>query len=452
MDKALPASLEMERAVLAAAMKDRAALDNVLQNLNLEDFYYESHRQIFSCIRSLYRDNHVIDLGSVEEELRKNGHLDTVGGDSGLLELYRSIPTTAHVDYQIDEVRSRSLRRDLIMVCSDILSEVHDMSLPTQDVLGKAEQGIFRVAEQKSRQGFIPISDLTQPIYDKIERAKESGTGLTGLDTGFPDLNELTSGLQKSDLLILAARPGMGKTSLALSILRNMAVENKVVVGIFSLEMSAEQITERMLCSQARVNLKDVRSGKISVSTRQKLIRALGEISGAPAYIDATPNLNVQDVMARARRLKSERPELAMLVIDYLQLMSGSSSRSESRQQEVSEISRSLKGLARDLDIPVLALSQLSRDVEKRGGRPKLSDLRESGAIEQDADLVMFISQREEADGPEDPYHELDIAKHRNGPLGAVKLWFIREYTRFEQAAMEDEVSMPPLELDDAPF
>ncbi len=449
--KTLPASVEMERAVLAAAMKDRRALDAVVGALKKVDFYYEPHRRVFAAIHDIYQASHAVDLAGVAEELRKKEMLESVGGEAGLLDIYRSIPTTAHVEYHIEEVRARALRRELILACSDILSDAYDTTQGTRDILRKAEELIFRVAEEKSREGFIPIKDLAAPIYEKIERAKEFGSGLTGLDVGYPDLNEITSGFQKSDLLILAARPGVGKTSLALSMVQNIAVEQKIPVGVFSLEMSAEQITERLLCAQARVNLKSVRSGQISAANRQKLIRALGEISGSPVYIDATPNLSPQDILARSRKLKAEIKELGLLVIDYLQLMAGDR-RTESRQQEVADFSRSLKGLARDLDIPVLTLSQLSRDVEKRGGRPKLSDLRESGAIEQDADVVMFISRLDEKEDSQDPYHEVEIAKHRNGPLGAVKLWFIREYTRFEQAAQAQDVGLPPLETDDAPF
>jgi replicative DNA helicase len=393
----------------------------------------------------LYERGDVIDVITVSEELKKTGEMDIAGGFDYLAALVDAVPTAANLEYHARIVRDKALLRRLVEQASQIIRDVYDQGeRSVEELLDDAEARIFRVAESHSREGFVWIKEILWSAFEHIEKLQESAGGITGVPTGFPDLDRMTTGLQKGDLVIVAARPSMGKTAWVLNVAANASISHGVPSAIFSLEMSSGQLVQRLLCAEGRIDAQRLRRGRLSQEEHQRLAAAAGHLNTAPIWIDDQPGSNVLEIRAKARRLQSELradgKDLGIVVIDYLQLMSGAT-RSESRVQEVSEISRSLKALARELDVPVVALSQLSRGPEQRTDkRPMLSDLRESGSIEQDADLVMFLFRPEYYASPEkreelEGKSELIVSKQRNGPTGVVELYFQKAYTRFDSVA-----------------
>jgi replicative DNA helicase len=446
-EKTLPHNLEAERAVLAAMMMDPEAAIIGVEQLTPPSFYSFSHQKIFDCMLTiLNQSGDALDLTTLAAELQRRGEMEAVGGPPYLADILQSVATSTNIGFHARLVREKALARNLVKACAEIVDKGMAESEEIATLLEQAEQRIFHLAEERTSRAFVPVRDLMGDILEDIESAWKHKSGVTGIPTGYNKLDSLTSGFQKSSLIVLAARPSVGKTALALNLAQNVAMKGNVPVGIFSLEMSADQIIKRILCAEAQVDLADVRSGYIDRDAFNRLTQAAARLSEAPIYIDDTPGLTIHDIRARARRLASEVKNLGMIVLDYMQLVT-TRERIENRQQEVSLISRSLKGLARDLDVPVLALSQLSRGIEKRDDpTPRLSDLRESGAIEQDADIVMFIhrdlpkrrDENEETFGEEEQSEattKLIIGKQRNGPTGVVELYFIKHYTRFEAVA-----------------
>jgi len=431
--------MEAEQAVLGGILIDNEAIHQVLEIIEVEDFYKESHRKIFLVFLELYEQNQPIDLVTVCESLQKKEQLEEVGGATFLASLVEVIPTASNIAYYAKIVKEKSILRKLINRATYIINQcVAPTDENIEEILDKAEQSIFEISEQRIQTSYYPLKELIKSTFQTIQSITQKDTsipGITGIPTGFIDFDHLTSGFQPSDLIIIAGRPSMGKTAFALNIATNAATKYKIPVGIFSLEMSKEQLTTRMLCAEAKVDSKKLRSGFLAEHDWQLLIEAASVLSEAPIFVDDTPAISVLELRAKARRLKSEH-NISLIIIDYLQLMKGKDG-NERREQEISEISRSLKALAKELNIPVIALSQLNRKVEDRENkRPRLADLRESGAIEQDADLIVFLyrdevyNQRE--DNPNRGIAEIIIGKHRNGPLGKVKLAFLEKFTSFE--------------------
>lgn len=446
--KLLPHSVEAERYVLGACLKSNDVFARALETLEGEDFYKISSKKIFAAMSDLFEASEEIDILTLSERLRKNGDLETVGGMDFLDYLDDLAPTSGALTHHAKIVRDKRVLRDLINSATDIVNQGYDDSEDVETLLDQAETSIFEISEKKSKRTFFPIKEVLNKSIEAIEKLFERPGLVTGVETGFVDLDRMTSGFQPSDLIILAARPSMGKTSFALDIARFAAANRSIPTAIFSLEMSKEQLGLRMLCSEARVDSSKVRTGYLGKNDWPKLTQAGSKLAEAPIFIDDTAAVSVLDVRAKARRLYSEH-KVGLIIIDYLQLMH-SSKHSESRQLEISEISRGLKALAKELNVPIVALSQLSRAVESRTDKkPLLSDLRESGSIEQDADVVMFIYRdevyNEEA---EEGRAEILIRKQRNGPIGEANLAFIKEYTRFENL---EERDMPPemIEADD---
>jgi len=444
-DRTPPFSLEAETAVLGGMLIDREAVTRAVEHLNESMFYREANRRLYRAMIRLYERGDVIDVITVSEELKKTGEMDAAGGFDYLAALVDAVPTAANLEYHARIVRDKALLRRLVEQASQIIRDVYDQGERTvEELLDEAEARIFRVAESHNREGFVWIKEILWSAFEHIEKLQESAGGITGVPTGFPDLDRMTTGLQKGDLVIVAARPSMGKTSWVLNVAANASISHGVPSAIFSLEMSSGQLVQRLLCAEGRIDAQKLRRGRLSQEEHQRLAAAAGHLNTAPIWIDDQPGSNVLEIRAKARRLQSELradgKDLGIVVIDYLQLMSGAA-RVESRVQEVSEISRGLKALARELDVPVVALSQLSRGPEQRTDkRPMLSDLRESGSIEQDADLVMFLyrpeyyappEKREELEGKS----ELIVGKQRNGPTGVVELYFQKAYTRFDSVA-----------------
>jgi replicative DNA helicase len=424
---------------------DRDAVARAVEHVNDSTFYREAHRRLFRAMTRLFERGDVIDVITVAEELKKTEELDSVGGLEYIAELVDAVPTAANIEYHARIVRDKALLRRLIDASQNIVRDAYEQGeRDVEEVLDEAESRIFHVAQSHAREGFVWIKEILWPTFEHIEKLQESAGGITGVPTGFPDLDRMTTGLQKGDLVIVAARPSMGKTSWIMNVAQNAAIEHEIPTAVFSLEMGKEQLVQRLLCSEGRVDAQKLRRGRLSPEEYQRLAAAAGHLNTAPLWIDDTPGMTVLEMRAKARRLKSET-DLGMLVIDYMQLMA-SSGRAESRVQEVSEISRGLKALARELEIPVVALSQLSRQPEQRPDkRPQLSDLRESGSIEQDADLVMFLFRPEYYFGAVDDEGnslegkaDLIVAKQRNGPTGVVKLYFHKQYTRFDSATRDD--------------
>ena len=438
LDRVPPQSIEAEQSVLGAMMIEKEAIIKVTEMLNPEDFYRESHRLIFRAILALYNRNEAVDIITVTEQLRKDEKLDGAGGIAYVTSLANAMPTAANVMYHARIVEEKALLRNLISTATHIAGMGYEATEEVEQILDEAEKMMLSVASRKVGAGFLPIKDIVSKAMEKIELLYQSKGGLTGLPTGFKDLDRLTSGLQPSDLILVAARPSMGKTAFTLNIAQYVALREKKPVAFFSLEMSKEQLVQRMICAEAAIDASKLRIGDLADSDWPKLINACNKLYEAPLFIDDTAGITVTEMRSKARRLKAEHG-LQLIVIDYLQLMQGSSSRSgENRQQEISEISRSLKALARELHVPVIALSQLSRSVESRQiKRPMLSDLRESGSLEQDADIVSFL-YREDYYTPETENKnitEVIIAKHRNGPVDTVKLFFHKQFTRFADLA-----------------
>lgn len=443
-DRIPPQNLDAEMAVLGAMLIEKEAITKALDIINENDFYKDIHRQLFGVIRDLYSENQPADTITVSDKLRSAKIFADVGGAAYLATLMNTVSTAANVEHYAGLVREKSILRQLVSAGSEIVSSAFGNQDSAEEILDRSESILYNIAQRKAAKGFTLVRDLVHPALDMIEKLHTDKNDVPGLRTGFKDIDQMTAGLQKSDLIIIAARPSMGKTALALNIAEHVAMVENKPVALFSLEMSKESLMLRLLCAAARVNSHKTRKGYVGTggpnSDFVRLSTAGQKLSAAPLYIDDSSSLSVLELRARARRLATELKvqgkDLGLVMIDYLQIMRGGA-RSESRQQEISEISRSLKGLARDLRVPVIALSQLSRRTEDKGrdGKPQLSDLRESGAIEQDADVVAFI-YREGYYKREDPEKEkaatVIIAKQRNGPTGEVNLIFERDYTRFE--------------------
>jgi replicative DNA helicase len=437
-----PQNIEAERSVIGAILLENEALNNVLEIIGENDFYSESHRKIFSAILELYEKNEPSDLITLSNTLKNNNQLDSVGGVSYLASLVDNIPSAANVTYYSKIVKEKAILRGLIGAATEIITKSYDAGKDVENILDEAEHTIFEISENKIKPAFYPIKEIVKDSFRTIEKLYEKKELVTGVPTGFEKLDDLTSGFQKSDLIIIAGRPSMGKTAFALNITQHVAIEKGIPVALFSLEMAKEQLSLRMLASEAKVNSQRLRKGFLGETDWPKLTTAAGRLSEAPIFIDDTPAITVLEMKAKARRLKSET-DLGLIVLDYLQLMRGIRFK-DSREQEISEISRSLKALAKELNIPVVALSQLNRKVEDRTNkRPQLADLRESGAIEQDADVITFIYRDEvynrSEDNPEKGMAEIIIGKQRNGPVGMVKLAFLEKYTSFVTLAMSDE-------------
>jgi replicative DNA helicase len=432
LEKLPPHNIEAEQAVLGSMMIDRETVYSVLEILQPDDFYKEANQIIFKALLSLEQKREPIDMITVTEELRQLGSLERVGGVGYIAFVANAVPTAANARHYAEIVKEKSILRKLIRTATTIANRGYEDQEDAYELLDNAERMIMEIAGQRNSSGLVPIKEVLSETLEKIEYlANKKGT-ITGVPAFFTDLDRMTSGWQPSDLIILAARPAMGKTSFCLNIAQNAAIKGKIPVAIFSLEMSKEQLVQRLMSSEAMIDQHKLRTGRLQDEEWIRLTKAAQPLSTAQLYIDDTPAISVLELRAKARRLKAERG-LGLIVIDYLQLMQ-MGRRNESRQQEISEISRSLKALARELNVPIIALSQLSRAVEQtHDKRPALSHLRESGALEQDADLVMFI-YREEYYNPETEkpgIAEIIIAKHRNGPTGSVELGFIKEFTKF---------------------
>ncbi len=435
LERPLPHSADSERAILGAIILDNALINQAIELLKPDDFYIRAHQFVFRSMISLSERGAEINPILLGEELRREGVLEQVGGIAFVSELTYGLPHFNNVAAYAKLVRGKSLLRQLVRVSNKITSEALEEEDDAEMILDHAEQMIFALADERTRQGFSHVKPVADQLLEKVQEMAGRSAMLTGLTTGFTEMDTMTSGLQPADLIIVAARPSMGKTSLCLTLAQNAAIQAGAVVGVFSLEMSKESLVMRMLCSEGRVDAHRFRSGFLSRDEWARLAGALGTLAETKIYIDDTPGISVLEMRAKARRLAAEQKRLDLIVVDYLQLMSGSSRRSESRQQEVSQISRELKGLAKELNVPLVALSQLSRAPESRTDhRPQLADLRESGAIEQDADVVAFIYREEQYTRTEENagIAELIIAKQRNGPTGTVKLAFLKEFTRFE--------------------
>jgi replicative DNA helicase len=439
LERTLPHNVDAEKSVLGAILVNNENYYRVIETLHPEDFYLDAHRVIFRQMIELIDQSKVIDLITIQDELDRASHLESAGGITYLAGLLDGIPHLVNIEHYIQIIRERATLRQLINSANKIMAECFDQADPADEILDRAEQALFNLSEKRIRTGFVSVKEMELPATKLLEKLYTEREMITGIATGFRDLDRLTSGLQASDLVILAARPSMGKTALVLNIAQQVALHKGLPVGMFSLEMSKEQLLMRMLCAEARVDAHKVRTGYLGKDDFRKLIDTLGTATQAPLYIDDSSTLTVMEMRAKCRRLKAEHG-LSLIIVDYLQLMSGYG-RVENRTQEISGISRGLKALAKELSVPVIALSQLSRAPEQRQGdhKPQLSDLRESGSIEQDADLVMFI-YREEVYKPSEEnagLAELMIAKQRNGPTGIVKLAFLREFTRFENLFIE---------------
>lgn len=431
--KTLPHNIEAEAAVLGSMLIDDLAIPQAIEKLKADSFYHPPHRQIFQALITLFENNRAVDLVTLTETLTQDQTLDAVGGASYLSELSAAVPTSANISYYIKIVHEKYILRSLIHSATQIAQEGYEASLGADALLDRAEKAIFEIAGHRFGGDMMAFKEIVKNCIETIDRLYQRKENITGIPTGFHEFDIQTAGLQPSDLIIVAARPSMGKSAFVTNITEHVGITEKVPTAIFSLEMSKEQLTQRMLCSQARVNAHKVRTGFLAQADWPKLTDAAAKLSKAPIFIDDTPSISVLELRAKARRLKAQH-NIQLIIIDYLQLMR-SDDNLENRQQEISTISRSLKALARELHCPVIAVSQLSRAVESRTDhRPQLSDLRESGAIEQDADMVILL-MREEYYKPTEENRgvaEVIIGKQRNGPVGTIKLAFVKEFTRFQ--------------------
>ena len=433
-DRMPPQNIDAEQAVLGAMLIKKEAIAEVSQLLRPEDFYRDAHKIIYEAMLALFNRNEPADIVTVTNYLDKENKLDKVGGITFVTALANIVPTAANVNFHANIVREKADLRHLINTATDIAGMAYEATDDVSDVIDKSEKMIMKVANRQNVSAFTPMQEIVMETFDKINTLYESKGGLTGISCGFKDLDALTSGLQASDLILVAARPSMGKTAFTLNIAANVALKEKKTVAFFSLEMSKQQLVQRMLCSEGGIDSQKLKNADLSTEDWEKLVRTADKVSAAPLYIDDTAGITVNELRSKARRLKAEHG-LDLIIIDYLQLMQGRSKGvSDNRQQEISDISRSLKAVARELNVPVIALSQLSRSVESRQiKRPMLSDLRESGSLEQDADIVMFL-YREDYYDPETANKnitEVIVAKHRNGPVDTVKMFFKKEFTRF---------------------
>ncbi len=448
LERGLPVSMEAERSILGAILLDNSLYDQAAEHLTPDDFSLDAHRRVYSRMRDLQESGRPVDMITLVEELDRHKEVEAIGGVAYLSSLIDGVPDRPSIEHYVRIVRNKALLRGLINAAQNAIAEAIEHSDEAEEVLGRAEQAIFQLSENRIGQGFMNIPSIIKGSFGSLEELYARGQEITGLATHYTQLDKLTSGLQPSDLIIIAARPSMGKTALAMNIAENAAVLDGKVVGVFSLEMSREALLMRMLASHAQVDSKDLRQGFLTKDDMRKLTRATEQLSHSKLFIDDSPGISVSEMRAKARRLR-QTEGLDLLIVDYLQLMSAvpiGGKRFENRTQEVSAISRGLKALAKELKVPVVALSQLSRAPESRGGdhRPQLSDLRESGSIEQDADVVAFIFREEvyKKDDPDlDGIAELIVAKQRNGPTDMIKMAFIKRYTRFENLAKEGEFS-----------
>jgi replicative DNA helicase len=428
-----PQNLDAEKSLLGAVLIDEETLADISEHVSVRDFYDKRHATVFGGMMRLYEHHRPVDLLTLTDELKKKDELDAIGGSAYLTELTNYVPTAAHAEAYAEMVAQKAVRRRLIKASGEISELGFDEGTTTQELLEKAEAELFSVSDQSLKQDLVSIETILTDSFDRMEELHRNKGALRGVRTGWRDLDNMTAGLQRSDLIILAARPAMGKTTLVTNLAYNVATVAKQSVLFFSLEMSKEQLVDRMLADASGVDAWNIRTGNLSDDDFSKLSEAMGEMAEAPIYLDDTPGLSVLEMRTKARRAAHEAP-LGLIIIDYLQLMQGSGKDNGNRVQEVSEISRGLKLIARELNVPVIALSQLSRSVESRSPQiPQLADLRESGSIEQDADIVMFI-YREAYYNPEterENITDLIIAKHRNGPVGRIELYFHPERLRF---------------------
>lgn len=434
LDKLPPQNIEAEQSVIGAIILDNEALPKAVEILSPDDFYRESHRRLYRAILDLFERTEPVDIITLTDYLRKSNELEAVGGLSYLSSLANSIPTSANIRYHAKIVREKALLRSLIRTSTHITTKVYEDNLDADEMVDYAEKLIFDIADKRTRTSFSSLKDVIKDTFKMIEHLYDKKEAVTGIPSGFKDLDELTSGFQPSDLIVIGGRPGMGKTAFALNVAQHAAIDLKEPVAIFSLEMAKEQLALRMLCAESMVDSSRVRKGFISREDWPKLTNAAGRLAGAPIFIDDSSAISVLEIRAKARRLKMEHGGLSLVVVDYLQLMRGRGS-FERREQEISEISRSLKALAKELRVPVIALSQLNRGVEQRHDRrPTLADLRESGAIEQDADVIIFL-YRDEFYNKNNPSNkgkaEVIIAKQRHGPTDTINLTFLADCTRF---------------------
>lgn len=432
--KVPPASQEAEQGVLGCILLDNDGLHKALELIEEADFYREGHRQIYLAMQDLFEHGEPIDILTLVETLKRTDKLERAGGAAYIAGLADIVPSASHISSYAKIVREKAILRSLIATAQQIAARAYEDTGDVEAFLDEAESAIYDVADRKIRPGFSPLKIIVRDTFKKLEELSEHRGLVTGVPTGFNDLDEITAGLHPGDLFVVAARPGMGKTAFALNLAMNAALDGKTPTAFFSLEMAKEQLAIRLFCSEARIDSRDVRRGYIEKNDWGKLIRAANVLQDLPIFIDDTPAISVLEMKAKCRRLKSEH-DLGLVVVDYLQLMRGKQSKNSNREQEIADISRSLKCLAKELSLPVIALSQLNRAVESREDkRPRLADLRESGAIEQDADVIAFVyrDKKYNEDTPEQNKAELIIGKQRNGPVGTIFLTFIEEYTRFE--------------------
>ena len=432
-DRTPPHNIEAEQAVIGAIFLRPDAFSTASELLIASDFYRVSHQRIFQAMTTLSDKGEPIDLVTVTTLLSNEQTLDEAGGVSYLSDISSSVPTAANISFYSKIVEEKALLRRLIRAATDIVTTTFEKECDVDELLNEAEKNILEVSNRKNASSFKAIKDVLIEVYDDIEQLNQNNNEVTGVPTGYRDLDKITSGFQKNDLIIIAARPSVGKTAFALNIAQNVSTKTDENVAIFSLEMGAEQLVSRMLCAEGNIDSQRLRTGNLLADDWGKLTMAMGSLSNAGIFIDDSPGIRVSEIRSKCRRLKQEHG-LGMIIIDYLQLISGSASSQENRQQEVSEISRSLKGLARELEVPLIALSQLSRGVEQRQDkRPIMSDLRESGSIEQDADIVGFLYRDDYYDSESEQQNiiEIIISKQRNGPTGTVELAFVKEYNKF---------------------
>ncbi len=434
LEKTLPCNLEAERSVLGAILLDDKAIHTAIETIRKEDFYLESHRRIFERMFALAAGGTAIDLITLKNELQRSDELESVGGPAYLATLTEGMPRAVNVEHYAQIVKEKATLRRLIQISNEIMARSYQSEEPAQDILSDIEKAVFEIASRQFLTGFAPIEPLVSSVYKQIEEVANRKSMITGVETGFTDLDRMTAGLHPSDLIIVAARPGLGKTSLCLNVAQHVALKMRQCVGIFSLEMSKEQLVKRLLCGEAEIDSHRVNTGHLNREDWSKLGRAAGALSQAKIFIDDTAAMTIAEMRSKARRLSLEHG-LDLLIVDYLQLMSGTNQRNENRTQEISQISRGLKALAKEINVPVMAISQLNRAIESRRGdrRPQLSDLRESGSLEQDADIVLFIYREEAGENGGDGGNVADIivGKQRNGPVGTFQLAFMSQYTKF---------------------
>ncbi|HEQ9666474.1 TPA: replicative DNA helicase [Streptococcus pyogenes] len=443
--KILPHDIQTEQAVLGSIFINPEKIIEVAEYLKPDDFYKPAHRILFKAMLSISSNAEPIDVVTVKSVLESQDNLATIGGITYLLEVVNAVPTSVHAEHYAKIVAKKAQLRSIIDSLSDSIGNAYDENMDIDEIIAKTERSLIEVSQSSNKSSFRPIHDVLAENYQKIEERSNNNTQITGIATGFYDFDKLTTGLHADQLIILAARPAMGKTAFALNIAQNVATKSNKAVAVFSLEMGAESLVERMLASEGTIKSHHIRTGQLTAEDWQRLIYAQGELAEAPIFIDDTAGVKITDIRARARRLSQETDGLGLIVIDYLQLIQGS--RSDNRQQEVSEISRQLKIIAKELKVPIIALSQLSRSVEQRQDkRPIMSDLRESGSIEQDADIVAFLYRDDyytdkSDDQPESNLTELIIKKNRHGSLGTVNLYFHKEYTKFSSLKEENNGS-----------